>query len=91
MLVTANAVLIFACRSPRPGWQGTFTGLLPLAVWVLVGTLAAVTLITTVPLAAAASGFAPPSAANCLISAAAGAASLVLFIAAKVAMPSEVK
>ena len=53
-LVTANAVLIFASRSPRPGWHGMFTGLSPLAVWVLVGTLVAVTVITTVPVAAAA-------------------------------------
>ena len=87
-LVTANAVLIFASRSPRRGWHGMFTGLSPLAVWVLLGTLAAVTVITTVPPAAAAFGFAPPSVANWLMAAGAGAASLVLFIAAKVAVPA---
>nr|WP_153589392.1 cation transporting ATPase C-terminal domain-containing protein [Rhodocyclus gracilis] len=90
-LATANAVLIFASRPLPPGWQGMFTGLSPLAVWVLVGTLAAVAAITTVPPAAAAFGFAPPSLANWLISAAAGAASLVLFIAAKVAVVSRKK
>jgi len=85
-LVTANAVLIFASRSPRPGWHGMFSGLSPLAVWVLVGTLAAVAVITTVPPAAAAFGFAPPSAANWLLAAGAGAATLLLFMAAKVAV-----
>nr|WP_153467872.1 cation transporting ATPase C-terminal domain-containing protein [Rhodocyclus gracilis] len=84
-LVTANAVRIFASRSPHPGWHGMFTGQSQLALWVLLGTLVAVTVIITVLPAAATFGFAPPSVANWLL--AVGVATLVLFIATKVVMP----
>ena len=57
LLVTANAVLIFPNRSIRLEWRGMLRGLSPVSVWVLLGTLSALILITTVPVINGAFGF----------------------------------
>jgi Ca2+-transporting ATPase len=49
MLVTANAALILPTRAQDRGWRNMFTGLPPVAAWVLGATLAALLLVTMVP------------------------------------------
>jgi len=57
LLVTANAVLIFPNRSINLEWLGMLRGLSPVSVWVLLGTLSALILITTIPVVTVAFGF----------------------------------
>ena len=57
LLVIANAVLIFPNRSVHIEWQGMLRGLSPVSLWVLLGTLCALVLITTVPVVSGAFGF----------------------------------
>lgn len=58
LLVTANAVMIFSNRSMRFQWRGLFQGISPVSIWVLSGTMAALIVITAVPMLAEAFGFA---------------------------------
>jgi Ca2+-transporting ATPase len=58
LLVTANAVMIFSNRSMRFQWRGLFQGISPVSIWVLSGTMAALIVITAVPMVAEAFGFA---------------------------------
>ncbi|MDD0809323.1 cation-translocating P-type ATPase [Curvibacter sp. RS43] len=58
-LVAGNAALILPCRSPTGRWRDLFQGLPRLSAGVLLGTLLALGLVTTVPGLARAFGFAP--------------------------------
>lgn len=58
LLVTANAVMIFSNRSMRFQWRGLFQGISSVSIWVLSGTMAALIVITSVPMVAEAFGFA---------------------------------
>lgn len=60
-LVSANAMLILPSRSPLAGWRPMFTGLPPVAAWVMAGSLLALLLATAVPSLAQALRFAPLS------------------------------
>jgi len=66
MLVTANAALILPSRQGNSNWQGMFTGLPRVTLWVMVGTLLALLLVTTWPALARGFRFAPLSAAQWL-------------------------
>ncbi|MDO8693291.1 MAG: cation-translocating P-type ATPase [Sheuella sp.] len=57
LLVTANAVMIFSNRSMRFQWRGLFQGISPVSIWVLSGTMAALIVITAVPMVAEAFRF----------------------------------
>lgn len=57
VLVMANTALILPCRSDQPGWRRSVRGLPQVSVWVLLGTLSALALVTQVPLLAQAFGF----------------------------------
>ncbi len=48
-LLGANGALILACRSPQAGFHRLFSGFPRVGVWVLVGALAGLVLVTTVP------------------------------------------
>jgi Ca2+-transporting ATPase len=48
-LIGANGALILASRSPQPGLRRLFSGFPRIGVWVLVGALAGLVLVTTVP------------------------------------------
>jgi Ca2+-transporting ATPase len=86
VLVTANAVLILAARSPHPGWRKMFTGLSSVGAAVLGGTLLGLAIVTAVPGIAEAFAFRPPSAQQSLLAAALGAGMLLLFDVSKAAM-----
>ena len=57
VLVAANAALILPSRSRQTTWRRLWTGLTPISLWVLGGTLLALTAISTVPLLARSFGF----------------------------------
>jgi len=61
VLVAANAVLILPSRNNQTRWRSLWQGLTPVSLWVLGGTLVALTSITTVPWLAHAFGFVPLS------------------------------
>lgn len=82
VLVAGNAVLILPSRSAG-GWRSLWAGLTPVSLWVLGGTLAALTAITTVPWLASAFKFVPLSLLQWLGAMAVGLALVVLFQAAK--------
>ena len=82
VLVAANAVLILPSRRYQngvAGWRSLVRGLTPVSLWVLGGTLAAVTAITTVPWLAQAFKFTPLSPAQWFASVAAGLALVMIF------------
>ncbi|QLA80480.1 cation-translocating P-type ATPase [Acidovorax sp. JMULE5] len=79
VLVAANAALILPSRSNQPSWRSLWAGLTPVSLWVLGGTLAALTAITTVPWLAAAFRFAPLSFPQWLAALGAGLALVAVF------------
>ncbi|MBY0410865.1 MAG: cation-translocating P-type ATPase, partial [Burkholderiaceae bacterium] len=82
VLVAANAALIVPSRSnPNglAGWRSLWVGLTPVSLWVLGGTLAAVTAITTVPWLAQQFKFTALSPMQWLASMTAGLALVVIF------------
>ncbi len=81
VLVTANAVLILPSRSNQTRWRSLWTGLTPVSLWVLGGTLAALTATTTVPWLAEPFKFSPLSPMQWLAALAAGLALVVVFTA----------
>ena len=72
VLVAANAVLILPSRTSQTRWRSLWAGLTPVSLWVLGGTLAALTAITTVPWLAQAFSFTPLPAPHWLAALAAG-------------------
>ena len=62
VLVIANAVLILPSRSRHPAWRRLFSGLTPVSLWVLTGTLLALGAVVLVPPLAQAFGFSALSA-----------------------------
>lgn len=79
VLVTANAALIVPSRSSQTPWRSLWSGFTPVSLWVLGGTLLALTAITTAPPLARAFGFAPLAAAHWLAAVAVGLSLLVPF------------
>ena len=79
VLVAANAALILPSRRNQAGWRGLWAGLTPVSLWVLGGTLAALTAITTVPWLAAAFKFVPLPTAQWLAALGAGLALVLVF------------
>jgi Ca2+-transporting ATPase len=57
VLVAANAALILPSRSRQTNWRSLWAGLTPISLWVLGGTLLALTAISTVPMLAQGFGF----------------------------------
>lgn len=83
VLVAANAALILPSRSNQTSWRSLWVGLTPVSLWVLGGTLAALTAITTVPWLAAAFKFAPLPPLHWLMAMVAGLTLTGLFAANK--------
>ncbi len=83
VLVAANAALILPSRSNQTGWRSLWAGLTPVSLWVLGGTLAALTAITTVPWLAAAFKFSPLSPLHWFMAVLAGLMLTVVFAANK--------
>jgi Ca2+-transporting ATPase len=81
VLVTANAALILPSRSNQPRWRSLWAGLTPVSFWVIGGTLAALTAITTVPWLSGAFKFVPLPALHWLLALMAGLALTVAFVA----------
>jgi Ca2+-transporting ATPase len=86
VLVTANAVLIFATRSPEPGWRAMFARLSPVSAIVLASTWLGLTLAVCVTPIAEAFAFQPPSLAQYTLAASIGVAMLLPFAAVKALM-----
>lgn len=86
VLVTANAVLILASRSTQTTFRSLFGGLSAAGLWVLVGTLAALTAITVLPFLAHAFRFVPLSPAYWWASLLIGLSMVMLFQLTKRAM-----
>lgn len=57
VLVSASAALIMVNRSHQSAWSSLWRKLTPISLWVLGGTLLALTVVTAVPPIAAAFGF----------------------------------
>ena len=57
VLVAANAALILPSRSRQTNWRSLWAGLTPISLWVLGGTLLALSAISTVPVLAQGFGF----------------------------------
>ncbi len=57
VLVAANAALILPSRSRQTAWRSLWAGMTPVSLWVLGGTLLALTAISTVPMLAQGFGF----------------------------------
>ena len=89
LLVTANAALILPSRSPDSDWRQMFTGLTPVAAWVLGGTILGLALITGVPAIAAAFTFQAPTLLQWLTAFIMGVAMLILFETGKALLPSQ--
>ena len=83
VLVAANAALILPSRSNQTSWRSLWAGLTPVSLWVLGGTLAALTAITTVPWLASAFKFAPLPPLHWLMAMVAGLTLTGLFAANK--------
>ena len=81
VLVAANAALILPSRGSQTPWRSLWTGLTPVSLWVMGGTLAALTAITTVPWLASAFKFAPLPPLHWLMAVMAGLALVVVFAA----------
>lgn len=88
VLVTANAALIVPSRSSQTTWRSLWSGFTPVSLWVLGGTLLALTAITTAPPLARAFGFAPLAAAHWLAAVAVGLSLLVPFHLGKTVLHS---
>jgi len=86
VLVVANASLIFSARSARPAGRILFTGLSPIGLWVLGGTLLGLILITEVPGLAGAFAFQPPPSGLAFTAAILGVSLLILFEASKIVL-----
>jgi len=81
VLVAANAALILPSRSSEGRWRRMWVGLTPVSLWVMGGTLAALTAITTVPWLASAFKFVPLPPLHWLMAVMAGLALVVVFAA----------
>lgn len=79
VLVAASAALILPSRRNHTGGRSLWTGLTPVSLWVLGGTLAALSAITNVPWLAAAFKFVPMSPAQWLAALGAGLALVLVF------------
>jgi Ca2+-transporting ATPase len=79
VLVVANAVLIFPSRSPEPGWHQISTGLTPIVLWVLGGTMLGLLIIVYVPVISAAFAFQAPTMQQGLVALVSGVGMLFLF------------
>lgn len=84
VLVTANAGLVFPSRSSRLGWAAMFSGLPVAGMWVLIGTMSGLILVTTIPVLAQVFTFQPPSSYQWLLAFIVGAGMLLLFEAVKI-------
>jgi Ca2+-transporting ATPase len=78
-MVTANAAMIFPTRFRRGGWRSLFSGLSATPLWVLAATLAALLVVTNLPSAATAFGFALLAPSHWLMAFIAGAVMLLVF------------
>ncbi|MDI1272887.1 cation-translocating P-type ATPase [Polaromonas sp.] len=87
VLVTANAALIVPSRSSLSKWRSLWSGFTPVSLWVLGGTLLALTAITTAPPLTRAFGFAPLAAADWLAALAVGLSLLVPLHLIKTVLP----
>ncbi|MDO9202360.1 MAG: cation-translocating P-type ATPase, partial [Hydrogenophaga sp.] len=72
VLVAANAALILPSRSRQTSWRSLWAGLTPVSLWVLGGTLLALTAISTVPTLAQGFGFEALTAGQWALAMAAG-------------------
>ncbi|MFN7156054.1 MAG: cation-translocating P-type ATPase [Acidovorax sp.] len=81
VLVAANAALILPSRSNQTSLRSLWTGLTPVSLWVLGGTMAALTAVTTVPWVANAFKFSPLSPLHWVMAVLAGLALMVVFAA----------
>ena len=79
VLVIANAVLILPSRSRQPAWRRLWSGLTPVSLWVLAGTLVALGAVVLVPALAQAFGFAALSAPVAALAVILGGALLLPF------------
>ncbi len=86
VLVAGNAVLMLPSRSAQTTWRSLWTGLPSVSVWVLLGTLAAVSLVTLLPGMARAFEFAALPIGGWLAALAVGLALVVPLQWAKQAM-----
>jgi Ca2+-transporting ATPase len=86
VLVAANATLILPSRSPDAHWRSLWRGLTPVSLWVLLGTLLALGVVTTVTPIAQAFGFTPLPAWHWAAALATGLSMLVVFQAGKWAL-----
>ncbi|MDD5296434.1 MAG: cation-translocating P-type ATPase [Rhodocyclaceae bacterium] len=90
-LVSANAALVFASRSPRPGLLPAFRGVPPVGLAVLAATLASLLATVTLPDLAAAFRFATPEPGQSFLALAAGLSCLALFEAAKYLLAAQTR
>jgi Ca2+-transporting ATPase len=79
LLVVANAVLILPSRSRHRAWRRLFSGLTPVSLWVLTGTLLALGAVVLVPPLAQAFGFVALSAPYAALALILGCALLLPF------------
>ena len=85
-MVTANAALIFPTRSRHGHWHSLFSGLSATPLWVLGATLAALLIVTSVPVVASAFGFTLLAPSQWLMAFVAGASMLPVFQLTKLAL-----
>jgi Ca2+-transporting ATPase len=86
VLVTANSALILSFRSVRPGLDKLFTIPSKVALWVLAGTMAGLSIITSVTAVAAAFAFQPPAIHQSLLAFAVGICTVILLDATKIGL-----
>lgn len=85
VLVTANAALVLPSRSLRQGWAAMFSGISVAGIWVLIGTITGLALVTGIPVLAEAFTFQPPSLKQWLSAFVVGAGMLLFFEMVKIA------
>ena len=83
VLVTANTALVFASRSPRPGWCAMFSGLSVVGISVFIATMLGLVLVTAIPGLSQAFSFQTPSLYQWLAACIIGIAMLILFESTK--------
>ena len=83
LILADNAALILPSRGSQTPWRSLWTGLTPVSLWVMGGTLAALTAITTVPWLANAFRFGPLSPLHWFMALLAGLLLTVVFAANK--------
>jgi Ca2+-transporting ATPase len=88
VLVSANAMLVLPNRSLQMAWREMFTGVPPVAAWVLGGTILGLLVVTCIPAFTGAFAFQPPSVRQWLLSFALGAGMIPLFAAANAILRS---